>query len=131
MERIPESHRDILEGKNFGHLTTLMPDGSPQVTPVWVDIDGNEVLFNTAEGRQKDRNLRRDGRVAVSVADHGNPYRYVQVRGRIKERTEQGAEEHIDKLAQKYLGVDSYPYRSESERRVLYRIEPEHVQVWG
>lgn len=131
MEPIPESHRDIIEGKNFGHLTTLMPDGSPQVTPVWVDIEGNEVLFNTAEGRQKDRNLRRDDRVAVSVADHENPYRYVQIRGRITERTGQGAEEHIDKLAKKYLGVDSYPYRSETERRVMYRIEPEHVQVWG
>lgn len=109
MERIPESHRNILEGKNFGHLATLMPDGSAQVTPVWVDVDGNEVVINTAEGRQKDRNLQRDQRVAISVADHENPYRYIQIRGCVKERTTRGADEHIDKMAKKYMGWTAIP----------------------
>ncbi|WBL35048.1 PPOX class F420-dependent oxidoreductase [Tepidiforma flava] len=128
---IPASHRDLFEKPNFGHLATLMPDGSPQVTPVWVDIEGDTILFNTAEGRVKTRNLDRDGRVAISVADHQNPYRYIQVRGRVVSRTHEGADAHIDKLAKKYLGQDRYPFRQPGEQRVIYRIQPEHVQVSG
>lgn len=131
MATIPESHKDILLGKNFAQLATLMPDGSPQITPVWVDFDGRYVVFNTAEGRQKARNLDRDGRVAISVFDQANPYRYVQVRGKVTEKTQAGADEHIDKMAQKYLEQDRYPFRSENETRVIYKIEPEHVQVSG
>ncbi|WP_322819664.1 PPOX class F420-dependent oxidoreductase [Tepidiforma sp.] len=128
---IPASHRDLFEKPNFGHLATLMPDGSPQVTPVWVDIEGDTILFNTAEGRVKTRNLDRDGRVAISVADQNNPYRYIQVRGRVVSRTHDGADAHIDRLAKKYLGQDRYPFRQPGEQRVIFRIQPEHVQVGG
>jgi PPOX class probable F420-dependent enzyme len=128
---IPDSHIDILTGVNFAHIATLMPDGSPQVTPVWIDVDNGHVVFNTAEGRQKARNLDRDGRVALSVHDQANPYRYVQVRGRITEKTTQGADAHIDKMAKKYMNVDEYPFRSPTEQRVIYRIVAEHVQVNG
>lgn len=128
---IPASHRDLFEKPNFGHLATLMPDGSPQVTPVWVDIEGDTILFNTAEGRVKTRNLDRDGRVAISVADQHNPYRYIQVRGRVVSRTHDGADAHIDRLAKKYLGQDRYPFRQPGEQRVIFRIQPEHVQVSG
>lgn len=129
--QIPESHRDILQGKNFAHIATLMPDGSPQVTPVWVALDGDFVLFNTAEGRQKARNLDRDGRVALSVHDQANPYRYIQIRGVVVSKTTEGADASIDSLAKKYLDLDSYPYRTPAETRVIYKIRPEHVQTSG
>ncbi len=131
MTQIPDSHKDILLGKNFAHIATLMPDGGPQVTPVWVDFDGESILFNTAEGRRKTRNLDRDGRVAISVHDQANPYRYIQVRGTVVERTKDGAEAHIDKMAKKYLDLDAYPYRDPSQPRVIYRVKPEHVQTMG
>jgi PPOX class probable F420-dependent enzyme len=128
---IPESHRDIFKGKNYAHVATLMPDGSPQSTPVWIDIDGDTIVFNTAEGRQKARNLDRDGRVAISVADAGNPYRYIQVRGSVIEKTTEGADAHIDRLAKKYLGAESYPGRNPAEKRVIYRVQPERVNTMG
>jgi PPOX class probable F420-dependent enzyme len=108
-----------------------MPDGSPQVTPVWVDLDGNTVIVNTAKGRLKDRNMKRDPRVALAVSDPANPYRYVQVRGRVSDISENGGDAHIDKMAKKYLNQDSYPYRQPGEVRVVYRITPEHVQAYG
>lgn len=131
MAQIPASHRDLFENPHFAHIATIMNDGSPQVTPVWIDIDGDEVVFNTADGRLKDKNLARDGRVALSIADQANPYRYVQVRGTVSARTTEGAEEHIDRMAKKYMNLDSYPYRNDAETRVIYRIRPEKVQVWG
>jgi len=131
MIAIPESHKDILLGKNFAHIATLMPDGSPQVTPVWIDFDGEYVVFNTADGRQKARNLDRDGRVAISVHDQANPYRYLQIRGVVASKTTDGADAHIDAMAQKYLGQEKYPMRSAAEQRVIYRVRPEHVQVSG
>jgi PPOX class probable F420-dependent enzyme len=124
---IPESHVDLFSKKAFAHLVTLMPSGAPQVTPVWVDYDGHHVLINTAEGRQKDKNLQRDPRVAFSILDPENPYRYLEVRGRIAERSLKGADQHIDAMAKKYLGKDKYPFRQPSEVRVIYKIEPEHV----
>ena len=127
---IPDSFRDLFAKKVFAHLATLMPDGRPQVTPVWCDLDGGMVRINTAIGRQKDRNLLRDGRVALSLIDPENPYRYLEVRGRVAERTEAGADTHIDQLSQKYLGKP-YPYRQASEKRVLFRIKPEHVTFMG
>jgi PPOX class probable F420-dependent enzyme len=130
-DTIPESHRDILSKKAFACLTTLMPDGSPQTTPVWVDFDGKYVIFNSAKGRRKDKNVRRDPRVALAVIDPENPYRYLEVRGKVAEITEQGADEHIDKMAKKYLGEDKYPFRSPGEVRVLYKIKPEHVRTMG
>ncbi|HMS57792.1 MAG TPA: PPOX class F420-dependent oxidoreductase [Tepidiformaceae bacterium] len=131
MVSIPQSHRDIFEGKNFAHIATLMPDGSPQNTPVWIDLDGDTLVINTVVGRQKARNLDRDGRVALSVFDGANPYRYVQVRGRVAGKTTDGADAHIDAMAKKYMGLDSYPYRNDADKRVIYRIEPEHVQTMG
>jgi PPOX class probable F420-dependent enzyme len=128
---IPASHAAILTGKSFAHLATLMPDGSPQVTPVWIDFDGTDILFNTAEGRQKTRNLDRDGRVSLSVTDPENPYRYIQVRGEVVGRTREGAEDHIDALAKKYMGVDRYPMHNPDEPRVIYRIRPVRVQTMG
>jgi PPOX class probable F420-dependent enzyme len=127
---IPDNFRDLFAKKVFAHLATLMPDGRPQVTPVWCDLAGDLVQINTAVGRQKDRNLVRDGRVALSLLDPDNPYRYLEVRGRVVERTEAGADAHIDRLSQKYLGT-AYPYRQPGDRRVIYRIKPEHVTFMG
>jgi len=128
---IPEKYRDLFQKRAFASLGTLMPDGSVQVTPVWVDYDGTHVIFNSAKGRQKDRNVRRDPRVALAVIDPENPYRYLEIRGKVAEITEDGAAEHIDKMAKKYLGVDKYPYAQPGEVRVLYKIRPEHTTVMG
>ena len=128
---IPESHRDLFDKKAFAHLATLMPDGSPQVNPVWVDFDGTHVVFNTARGRWKDKNLQRDGRVAIEILDPDNPYRYLQVRGKIVDITEVGADDVIDKLAKKYLNADKYPFRQPGEVRVTYKIEPASVNAHG
>jgi PPOX class probable F420-dependent enzyme len=128
---IPEKYFDLFEKRAFASLATLMPDGSPQVTPVWCDYDGGHVMFNSARGRQKDRNVRRDPRVAMAIIDPENPYRYLEIRGRVVEITEDGAAEHINKMAKKYLGVDKYPYAQPGEVRVLYRVRPEHSTVMG
>jgi PPOX class probable F420-dependent enzyme len=130
-EVIPAKYRDLFEKKAFASLATLMPDGSPQVTPVWVDVEGDLLLFNSAKGRQKDRNVRRDPRVALTLVDPANPYRYLEIRGRVAEITEQGAAAHIDKMAKKYLGVDKYPYGQPGEVRVLYKVRPEHTTMMG
>jgi PPOX class probable F420-dependent enzyme len=129
--QIPESHKDLFLGKNFANVATVMPGGGPQVTPVWIDYDGQHILINTAEGRQKVRNLDRDPHVAIAVADSQNPYRYIQVRGRVTEKTTAGADEHIDKMALKYMGLDRYPNRAPGEVRVIYKVRPEHVQTMG
>jgi PPOX class probable F420-dependent enzyme len=130
-QAIPDKYRDLFTKRAFASLATLMPDGSPQVTPVWVDLDGSQVIVNSAKGRQKDKNIRRDTRVALAVIDPENPYRYLEIRGPVVEITEQGADAHIDKMAKKYLGADKYPYRQPSEERVMYKIQPEHVNVMG
>ena len=126
---IPEKYRDLFSKRAFGYLATLMPDGHPQVTPVWCDIERNDVLVNSAKGRRKDKNMRRDPRVAIAIVDPDNGYRYLEVRGRVVEVTEQGADEHIDRLAQKYLGVDRD--RQPGEIRVIYRIRPEQISSIG
>ena len=131
MAAIPEKYRDLFNKPAFANLATLMPNGSPQVTPVWIDYDGKHVIFNSAKGRQKDRNVRREPRVSLSIMDPENPYRYVEIRGRVKEITEKGADAHIDKMAKKYLNKDKYPFRQPGEVRVLYKIEPEHTQAMG
>ncbi len=125
--QMSEGVKKLFEEANFGHLATVMPDGSPQVTAVWVDFDGTHILVNTAEGRQKPRNIRRDPRVAIDVVRQGSEYAFAQVRGRVVEITSEGAEEHIDRLAKKYLGRDTYPFRQASERRIIFKIAPEHV----
>jgi len=128
---IPEKYRDLFQKKAFGSLGTLMPDGSPQVTPVWIDLEGDKLVVNSAKGRAKDRNMRRDPRVSIALIDPDNPYRYLEVRGRVVQVTEQGADQHIDKMAKKYLGKDSYPFRQKDEVRVRYIIEPEHFSQMG
>ena len=125
--QMSEGVRRLFEEANFAHLATVMPDGSPQVTPVWVDYDGRHILVNTAEGRQKPRNIRRDPRVAIDVIRQGSEYAFAQVRGRVVEITSEGAEEHIDRLAKKYLGRDKYPFRQAGEERIIFKIAPEHV----
>jgi PPOX class probable F420-dependent enzyme len=130
-EVIPQQYADLFEKQAFGNLGTLMKDGSPQVTPVWVDFDGKHVRFNSAKGRVKDLNIRRDPRVAITLQDPANPYRYLEVRGRVVEITENGADDHINKLSQKYLGKPVYPFRKPGEVRVLYKMEPQKVSSMG
>ncbi|MCI0548016.1 MAG: PPOX class F420-dependent oxidoreductase [Candidatus Rokubacteria bacterium] len=131
MAEFPSAYQDLLKKKAFATLATVGADGSPQVTPVWFDWDGSHLRFNTAKGRVKDRNLRANPRVALAILDPENPYRYVQVKGRIAEITESGADAHIDALAKKYLGQDRYPHRKAGEVRVIYRVLPDRVQVMG
>ena len=130
-QSIPDKYRDLFTKRAFASLATLMPDGGPQVTPVWVDMEGDMVIVNTAKGRQKDKNMRRDPRVALALIDPDNPYRYLEIRGRVVEIVEQGADAHIDKMAKKYLGADKYPYRQASETRVMFKIQSERVNTMG
>jgi len=126
--RLREQDKQILNKKAFAHVATLMPDGSPQVTPVWVDYEGDRIVINTAERRAKPRNLRNDSRVALSATDPDNPYEAVIVRGRVDEMTHEGADEHIDAMAKKYLDRDKYPFRQSGEQRVKIYIQPEVVK---
>ncbi|HVC29801.1 MAG TPA: PPOX class F420-dependent oxidoreductase [Steroidobacteraceae bacterium] len=109
------------------NLATLLADGSPQITPVWVDYDGRNILINTSEGRQKTKDVERDPRIALDVLDPQNPYAVLSLRGRVVAREHEGADAHIDKLAKKYLGKDQYPFRQAGEQRVILRIEPERI----
>jgi PPOX class probable F420-dependent enzyme len=131
MAPIPDQYRDLFTKKSFAHLATVGADGAPQSTPVWCDFDGTHVRINTARGRVKDRNLQRNPRVALSLLDPDNPYRYLQIRGRVAEMTEQDADGHIDALAKKYLGQDTYPFRKPGEVRVIVKITPERIQGMG
>ena len=124
---LSEGVKKLFLEPNFAHLATLMPDGSPQVTPVWVDLEDVRILVNTAEGRAKPRNVRRDPRVAISILRQDNPYASAFIRGRVVEMRHEGADELIDKLAKKYIGQDRYPWRQPGEQRVIMVIEPEHV----
>lgn len=125
---IPEKFRDLVsfEKRAFAALGTVMPDGRPQVTPVWFDYDGKNLIFNSARGRQKDLNVRRDPRVTLTVLDPENPYRYLEVRGRVTDITQEGARDMINRLAKKYMGADKYPGPPD-EVRVTYTIKPEKV----
>ena len=128
---IPDTHKDLLQKPAFANLATLNPDGSPQVTPVWFEYDGSTIIINTARGRVKDRNLQREPRVALTIVDPENPYRYVGIQGRVTDMTENGADAGIDKLAKKDLGKDKYPWKSANEVRVIVRIAPEKVHTMG
>ncbi len=130
-EVIPAHFLELFQKKSFGHLATLLPNGTPQTSPVWVDFDNTHVLVNSARGRLKDKNMRQRPQVALSIQDPDDPYRYLEVRGRVVEITEQGAEEHIDHLAKRYLGLDRYPYRQPGEVRVIYKIKPERTSALG
>lgn len=126
---LSEEAKRLIEGLSFGHLATLMPDGSPQVTPVWVDHDGEYVLVNTEEERQKPKNMRNDPRVALSITDSENPYKGVAIRGRVVDMTHEGAKDHIDKMAKKYMGKDEYPYYQPDKARIIVKIEPQSVTL--
>ena len=129
MAQIPDAFLDLLQQKKaFANLATVMPDGSPQVTPVWFDYAAGKVRVNTAKGRVKARVLHEGSPVALAIMDPDNPYRYIQIRGRVA-RIEEGADPHIDSLAKKYLGQDKYPYRQPGEVRIMYEIEPTSVQA--
>lgn len=117
----------LIDGKNFAFLATIMPDDAPQVSPVWIDHEGDTILVNTAVGRQKQKNTAREPRVAISIADQNNMYDKVVIRGRITSQTLQGADAHIDKLAKKYLGKDRYSWRQSGEKRIILKMEPSHV----
>ena len=124
-----DTWRDLLDNKKaFAHIATLMPDGTPQVTPVWIDYMNGKVLVNSAKGRVKVKNMKPGSPVAISITDPDNPYRYVQIRGRVTRVTEDGASAHIDKMAKKYLGKDKYPFAKPGEVRVLFEIEPAKVE---
>jgi PPOX class probable F420-dependent enzyme len=125
--KLPSAARELLDGKNFGFLATLMADGSPQVTPVWVDREDDTVIVNTVRGRTKQRNMSRDSRVALAIVDWKRPYSWAQIRGRVVEQTDKNARRHIDKLAKKYLGR-MYPWND--TKRTIVRIEPTRV-VWA
>jgi PPOX class probable F420-dependent enzyme len=131
MKTIPETHKDLLlnDKKAFGYLATIMKDGSPQVTPVWFNTDGDFILINSAEGRVKDRNMKSNPAIALTIADPNDPYRYLQLRGKVIEYTFDGADAHIDTLSFKYTGNPKYQWRNTREKRVKYKMLVEHVDA--
>ena len=133
MKNFPDSHLDLLsdEKKALLYLATTMHDGSPQVTPVWFNVDGDYILINSALGRVKDKNMRKNPKVAMVIGDPKNPYRYVQIRGQVVEFIIEGAEGHIDILNLKYNGTPLYPNHSADMPRVIYKILPEKIQTMG
>ena len=128
---LSEKARALIARPVLASLATLNPDGSPQITPLWVDLDGDDVVFNTAQGRKKARNLERDARVAVTVIDPDDPYNVVAFQGTVTDVTTDGADAHIDALAKKYLGVDSYPMRREGEVRIRVTVRTDHIAMQG
>ena len=130
-EQMSDGLLKLLNEPAYAQIATVMPDGSPQITQVWIGTDGQNVLVNTAEGRQKTRNARRDSRVAVNVVDPANAWRLAMIRGRVVDVTTEGADDLIDQLANKYLGVDSYPFRNPEETRVTLKIAPDHISEIG
>lgn len=132
MTGVPAAYRDLFERETYAAFATVMPDGTPQVTPVWIDFDGEHLLVNTARGRQKERNVRANPRVGVLAMDPEDPYRYLSVRGEVVEITEEGAVEHIDELARRYMGVETYPnHGQEQGPRVILYVRPDRVIASG
>ena len=125
--KLPAHLVQLIDKKTFAHLATVMPDGSPQVSPIWIDHEGGYIVINSAKGRVKDRNIRKNSTVAISMVDPDNPYQFAMVRGRVVEITEKSADQHIDRMAKKYLGKDKYPFRSPTEVRVIYKVLPDRV----
>ena len=128
---IPAEYRDLFNKRAFASLGTVRPNGSPRVTPVWCDLDGEFVILNTAKGRHQDKNIRRNATVALVIVDPDNPYRYLEIRGHAVETFEQDADLHLDKMSKKYLGADQYPYRQPAEERVMYKIEADQVHGYN
>jgi len=133
INKIPDSHADLISDdvQAYAYLATSMPDGSPQVTPVWFNTDGEHILINSAKGRVKDRNMRSRPAVAVVLHKNDQPYRYVQIRGQIVEITENGARQHINDLSLKYRGDSEYTLNDPNEIRVIYKLLPQSIQVMG
>jgi hypothetical protein len=124
---IPESHADILEKKGFAHVATIGPRSEPQSSPVWYGWDGTHLLFSQTTGRQKYKNLRRDSRVAVSIADPDNPYRYLEIRGHVDSIEDDEGNKFIDSMAKKYIDQDAYPWHQPGDHRVVVKVRPEHT----
>jgi PPOX class probable F420-dependent enzyme len=131
MTTIPENYRDILEGKSFAHVATIGPKGEPQNNPVWFDWDGQHLKFSQTKTRQKYRNLKREPRVAISIVDPANPYRYIEIRGRVVRVDEDPNFAFIDKMAKKYIGQEKYPWHQPGDERVVVVVEPEHTTQMG
>ena len=131
MATLSQGFQQLLREPSYCEIATVMPDGSPQVVQVWVDTDGEHILINTPRDSQKVRNIRRDPRVAVNVFDPGNQWRLGNVRGKVVDVTTEGADAHIDALAKKYLGVDSYPYKDPNNPRVILKVAAERVREAG
>lgn len=125
MTTVPDKYLDLVndQKKSFAQLATLMPDGTPQVTPVWFDFTNGKIRVNTARGRVKDKNMKPGAPVAIDIVDPENPYRHLALRGKVAAETENGADAHIDSLAMKYMGKDKYPFRQPGEVRVIYEID--------
>ncbi|MDE1769613.1 MAG: PPOX class F420-dependent oxidoreductase [Thaumarchaeota archaeon] len=117
----------LLEDKNLAFVATLMKDGSPQITPTWIDLVDEMIIVNTAEGRTKQKNVSRDPRVGISIVDRNNPYNMVTIHGKVIEQTTVGADKHADKMAKKYLEVDKYPFAAPGEKRILLKIIPQKI----
>ncbi len=130
-EKLNDSQASLLHGKNLAYIGANSDDGAPQITPVWIDYDGTHVIFNTEKSRAKTRNLEKDPRVSVAVANAQNPYQYIEIRGRVVEMTTEGADAHIDKMAQKYLGQAKYPFHKPGDVRIIVKIEPSKVLGMG
>lgn len=127
IEVIPPEVAKLLEDKNLAFVATLMKDGSPQITPTWIDLVEGVIIVNTAEGRTKQKNVSRDPRIGISIVDRNNPYNMVTIRGKVIEQTNIDADKHADKMAKKYLGVDKYPFAAPGEKRILLKIIPQKI----
>ncbi len=127
MEKLDERQRAVFEGRNFAHFASHGEDGYPSVSPVWVDLDGDLVVINTAEGRRKTENVRRNPRVGISVHEQDNPYNHVALQGDVVEITHEGADAHIDALAKKYMDAEEYPWRADGEVRVIIKVQPDAI----
>jgi PPOX class probable F420-dependent enzyme len=125
--QLTDDQKRLINEKNFAHIATINKDGSPQVSPVWIDFDGTHVIINSEDKRLKVRNIKRDGRVSLSIQDGANPYHYIEIRGKVVEVTPKGGNEGIDALAKKYMGLDKYPMHKDGDVRVVIKILPEHV----
>jgi PPOX class probable F420-dependent enzyme len=127
LAQLEDAHRKLLQDPNFVYVGTVRKDGTPHVVPTWIHVNGDLVELNTAEGRVWPTNARRDGRITLTVPNKDNPYEYVEIRGKVVEDTHEGADEHIDFLAKKYLGQDTYPFRRPDEQRLILRVAPEKI----
>lgn len=127
MATIPDDYRDLFERETLAHFATCLPDGAPHVVPVWIDADGDDLLVNTVRGTRKEKNVRGERRVALSLVDPDDPNRFLAVRGEVVEVTEDGAGEHVNALANRYMDVAEYPRLGEESSRVVLRVRPERV----